>query len=136
MTPYLLFTVGRRICALSIRHVRETLRPLPVEPAARAPAFVLGTTLWRGVPTPVVDTGVLLGDGPIADPTRLVALHTEDGRPVGLLATTVLGVRTLGVQGTLPLLADDREVVAAVGRLDHQLLTVLRAGRILAGEVA
>ena len=99
MTPYLLFTVGERTCALSIRHVRETMRPLPVEPAARAPAFVVGTALIRGEPTPIVDTGVLLGDGPIARPTRLVAVRIDDGRTVGLLATTVLGMRTSNARG-------------------------------------
>lgn len=58
---FLLCCIGSRIGALALRDVRETMRPLPVEPLMGAPPFVLGLATIRGFPTPVVDVGRLLG---------------------------------------------------------------------------
>jgi chemotaxis signal transduction protein len=57
---FLLCCIGSRVGALAVRDVRETMRPLPVEPLARAPPFVRGLATIRGFPTPVVDFGRLL----------------------------------------------------------------------------
>ena len=47
--------VATRICALPVGVVIETLRPLPLEPIAGAPAFVTGPAIIRGEPVPVVE---------------------------------------------------------------------------------
>ena len=135
MDSYLVFTVGSRTCAVPTRHVTETLRPVPVRPASRAPPFVIGIGMVRGNPVPIVDPGVLLGDGPLVAPTRLLSLRTDDGRTVGLLASSVLGLRdgdSITAAGLPPLLADDAGAIQTLARLDQGLLTVLRAGRLLA----
>jgi purine-binding chemotaxis protein CheW len=133
VASYLVFTVGPRTCALPTRHVTETLRPVPVRPAADAPPFVTGIGMLRGSPAPIVDAGILLGEGPITA-TRLLSLRTDDGRAIGLLATEVLGVRaaaTIVDAGLPPLLDGQQGPVATLARLDQQLLTVLSAGRLL-----
>ena len=57
----LIFRVLDRLCALSLGHVVETMRPLPIEPLAAAPHFVLGLATIRGSQVPVVDAGRLIG---------------------------------------------------------------------------
>src|SRR5205085_1730186 len=89
----LLCRMGGRACALRIAQVVETMRPLPVEPVAGAPPFVLGVTLLRGAPAPVIDGGALLGSGR-SQPTRFVTLRVGERRAV-LAVEAVLGVRTL-----------------------------------------
>jgi purine-binding chemotaxis protein CheW len=59
-----MFRVGSLLCALPLDDVVETMRPLPVKPLAGTPPYVRGVTVVRGVPVPVVDLAVLLGEGP------------------------------------------------------------------------
>jgi purine-binding chemotaxis protein CheW len=128
--------VGSWLCALPIAQVEETMRPLPIEPLAVAPAFVLGLSIIRGHPTPVVDTAALLGARDRAPPARLVVLRLEGGRRrVALTVGAVLGVRTIpaaALDQLPPLLGDaSREVVAAIGALDDAFLIALHAGRLV-----
>ena len=131
------------MCALPLGHVVETLRPLPVEPLAGAPAFVQGLCVIRGVPRPVVDAARLLGaQAPGALPpdrsaARFVTVWAG-ARQVALAVDAVLGVRTVppdSLQALPPLLHEaGAEAVAAVGRLDAELLLVLRSSRLLPEE--
>ena len=59
-SPVLVVLVGARACAFPLRHVAETLRPLPIKPVAGTPGFVRGVSVIRGTPTPVVDLKALL----------------------------------------------------------------------------
>jgi purine-binding chemotaxis protein CheW len=132
--------VGGWLCALPIAQVEETMRPLPVEPLAAVPAFVLGLSIIRGVPTPVVDTGALLGARDRPRPSRLVVLRLQDGdRKVALAVEAVLGVRTIpatALDRLPPLLRDaSRDVVTAVGALDDAFLVALHAGRLVPESV-
>jgi purine-binding chemotaxis protein CheW len=111
-------------------HVVETMRPLPIEPMACVPAFVRGVSIIRGVPTPVVDLGVILGV-PSGAAERLVTLRLGN-RQVALSVDAVLGVRDLDlstIQQLPPLLRGaSQEVIEAIGTLDDEILMVLRAG--------
>jgi purine-binding chemotaxis protein CheW len=132
--------VGGWLCALPIAQVDETLRPLPLEPLAAAPPFVLGLSIIRGLPTPVVDTGALLGAPDRPRPGRLVVLRLQDGnRRVALAVEAVLGVRTIptaALDQLPPLLRDaGREVITAVGALDHAFLVALHTGRLVPESV-
>lgn len=139
----LICRVRARLCALPLVHVVETLRPLPVEPLAGAPAFVRGLCVIRGVPRPVVDATGLLGaqapgDPPAGPPpARFVTVRTG-AQQVALAVDAVLGVRTVPPESlqTLPPLLQDAgaEAVAAIGRLDTELLLVLRSSRLLPDE--
>lgn len=130
----LLCRVGRRFLAVPVRHVDETMRPMAIEPLAGAPAFVSGLAVIRGVPTPVVDGGALLGAPGEARPGRLVVLRV-DTRRVALAVDAVSGLRSLAeasLHEVPPLLSEaNADAVQAIGTLDAALLLVLRAARVL-----
>ncbi len=126
-----------RLCALPLGYVIETMRPLGLTRLAGAPPFVSGLSMIRGAPVPVIDLGALLFGSEPPSPTRFVTLRLEERR-VALALEAVLGIREL--PGTLsllpPLLADaSAEAVAAVGRLDAELLVVLEAARLVPESV-
>ena len=66
--------VATRLCALPVGAVIETMRRLPVEPIAGAPAFIAGLAIVRGEP------GALAGDVVAAvgalDARLLIVLET------------------------------------------------------------
>lgn len=133
----LICRVQTRLCALPLAQVVETLRPLPVEPLAGAPAFVQGLCVIRGAPRPVVDAARLLGTqaGSGGSPdARFVSVRAGAGQ-VALAVDAVLGVRRVppeSLQDLPPLLQEaGAEAVAAIGRLDAELLLVLRSSRLL-----
>jgi purine-binding chemotaxis protein CheW len=129
--------VAGRLCAVPLTHVIEIMRPLSVEPISHAPSFVQGISIIRGIPTPVVDLGALLG-APNGVADRFVTLRVGE-RQVALGVDSVLGVRELDTSkiGKLPPLLQgaSRDVIEAMGMLDEQLLVVLRAGWELPDEV-
>lgn len=141
----LMVTAGTRNCALPLEHVRESLRPLPVEKVAGVPAYVEGMAVIRGRPVPVVDLQTLLGETTApADPStaaagdRLVLLQLGQ-RQVALRVQQVVGVRQVdgvGFAQLPPVLGDagDR-AIAAVGVKDAQLMLVLGAARLLPADL-
>lgn len=132
----LLCRVRSRSCALPLSNVIETMRPLPVELVSGAPRFLLGVSVIRGEPIPVIGARRLLGD-PDGDPGRFVTLRTGD-RTVALAVDEVLAVRSvqeLRVSKLPPLLRDvDSRLISAIGVLDAELLVVLSAARLYSGE--
>ena len=133
----LVFRAGSLLCALRLDEVIETLRPLGVRPLAGTPAFVLGVTILRGVPAPVVDVGRLLGGGE-SEVARFVAVRTEHG-PVAFATGPVLGIRATGAgtaaqHGTLLGGASDA-LVAGVATLDAEPLLILQSMRVVPNEV-
>ena len=137
--PALLFRVRTRLCALPIAHILETMRPLPVERIAAAPGFVLGVSLIRGVPTPVVDAGALIGALEPGDFKHYVTLRSGESG-VALAVEEVFGVRELphaSLKRLPPLLREaSAEIVSALGSLDAELLTMLKLARTLTDRVA
>jgi purine-binding chemotaxis protein CheW len=135
---WLVVRAGSRLCALPVRDVVETMRPLPVEPVAGAPSFVRGIAVVRGEPVPVVDLGALLGDSGEPDLTRFVTLRVASRR-VALAVEAVLGLRdveTRVAREVPPLLRDvESDGIAAVAVLDGELLLVLRAARLVPEEL-
>jgi purine-binding chemotaxis protein CheW len=126
-----------RLCALPLRYVVETMRPLSVVPLAGAAEFVSGMSLIRGTPTPVVDLGVLLLPLEPGMTTRFVTLRLGQ-RTVALAVEDVLAVRDLPetLASLPPLLGDASAVsVSALGRLDEELLLVLEATRLVPDSV-
>jgi purine-binding chemotaxis protein CheW len=142
---FLLCRIGSRIGALALLDVRETMRPLPIEPVAGTPPFVLGLAIVRGSPVPVIDAGRLLKPSalpfsPIASPfpSRFVSLKLGD-RTAALVVDAVLDVRSLaaGLLADIPPLLREagNDVVSVVGALDTQLLLVLEAARLVPESV-
>jgi len=130
--------IGEHLCAIPLEHVVETLRTLPIEPVAGAPDFVLGVTILRGGPVPVVDPARLLG-GAAAAAGRLVSLRVSERR-VALAVDAVVGVHDLcsSAPSELPPLLRDAaaEGLAALGCLDSELLLVLRSVAFLPKDTA
>ncbi len=128
--------VRAALCALPLRHVSETMRPLSIEVVAGAPRFVLGLAVIRGAPVPVVDAARLLGEAD-APSGRWIAL-TAGSRQVALAVGSVLGVRPLpaGARHVLPPLLKDagRDLVSELGLLDEALLRVLQGGHLLSED--
>jgi len=132
--------VGLNSCVfvVPLTHVIETMRPLPVEPISGVPPFVRGISIIRGIPTPVVDLGAVLGtSGERAE--RFVTLRLGD-KQVALSVDAVLGVRdleTIVMTRELPPLLQraSKDVVETIGTLDKQVLMVLRTGWELPDEV-
>jgi len=91
---YLLVRAGTLTCALPLSHVVETMRPLPIEPLANAPAFVRGLSIIRGAPVPVVDLGALLNTPSSRPPPRFVTVRAGERR-VALAVDGILGLRDI-----------------------------------------
>ena len=122
-----------RVWALPLACLRETMRPLPLEPIQGAAECVLGLSMIRGNAVPVVDLALLLGgeSGPHA---RYVSLKTGD-REVALAVSGVLGILDLAPSSLaeLPLLCRSArsEQIETLARKDEQLLLVLNTARLL-----
>jgi purine-binding chemotaxis protein CheW len=135
----LILGVQTRMCAVPLTCVIETMRPLPTERIAGTPPFVLGVAIVRGIPTPVVDLGAILGAPPAHKGERFVTVRTGS-RQVALLAGTVLGIRDLdalaATQELPPLLEGAPEdVIEKIGTLDERFLVVLQEAWKLPDEV-
>jgi purine-binding chemotaxis protein CheW len=133
----LIVRVKGRLCAVPLPHVIEIMRPLSVEPISDVPSFVQGVSIIRGILTPVVDLGSLLGmPNGVAD--RFVTLRVGE-RQVALSVDSVLGVRELDSSkiGELPPLLQgaSKDAIEAMGILDEQLLVVLCAAWVLPDEL-
>jgi purine-binding chemotaxis protein CheW len=130
---YLVVRCGSTRCALPAASVVETMRPLPIEPLAGAPAGVRGVSRVRGEAVPVVDLGAAFGS-PAADRDRMLLVRAG-ARRVGVLVDDVEGVRRLGQaeQTALPPLLSHAADWGASGLavLDQALLVTLSAARLV-----
>lgn len=111
------------------------MRPLAIEAVTGTPTFIVGVSVIRGAPVPIVDLGALLVDGKhSATYGRFVTLKVGE-RTFAVGVDRVLGLRRLDsaqLEALPPILRDVRsDCIAAIGRLDEQLLVVLRATRIV-----
>ncbi|MBI5684194.1 MAG: purine-binding chemotaxis protein CheW [Verrucomicrobia bacterium] len=133
----LVLRTGALRCALPLCHVVETMRPLPAQPVANAPAFVSGAAVVRGEALPVVDLGSLLGAS-AGKPARFVVVRAGE-RKVVLAVEAVVGIHELPggtLAGVPPLLSQaEAGIITAIGSLDQELLLVLQAARIVPDEV-
>lgn len=141
---FLLCRIGSRIAALALNDVRETMRPLPIEPLIGTPPFVLGLAIIRGFPTPVVDAGSLIGPStslsPILSPSpaRFVSLKLDE-RTAALAVDAVLDICSLPSEtlSNIPplLLGGDAQLVSVIGALDSRLLLVLETAHLVPDSV-
>jgi len=134
----LLVQARTRVCALPLGHVLETMRPLPIQPVPVAPAFILGLSVIRGEPVPLVDLGRLLGFPEPPQTRRFVAVRVGERR-AALAVEAVLKIvseAALDRRELPPLLrgAGD-QTVAAVSALDREFLTILEAAHLVPDEV-
>jgi purine-binding chemotaxis protein CheW len=131
---WLVCRAGSTLYALSLGHVVEIMRVLPIEPIAGAPAYVSGLSIVRGAPTPIIDAALLCGGG-MAPARRLVIVRTGP-RVVALAVEKVLGIRSIESGEPLPPLLREAasDVVSGIGRLDSDLLVFLSTARVVPDE--
>ena len=134
----LILGVQTRMCAVPLSHVIETMRPLPTEVISGVPEFVRGVAIIRGIPTPVVDLGAVMGASSEHGGERFVTVRAGS-RQVALLVSTVLGIRDLDAltMNELPPLLQgaSQDAIETIGTLDERLLEVLQDGWKLPEEV-
>jgi chemotaxis signal transduction protein len=114
-----------------MRDVIETMRVLPQETIANAPAIVRGLCVVRGKAVVVIDTAVLFGSDGVRY-ERLITVRAGE-QTIAFAASAVLGVQSIIANelADLPPLLRDADAIAAIGRLDQGLVFFLRATRAL-----
>ncbi len=132
--------VGSKLCGLPLRRVRETMRPLAVEPLARTLDFVSGVAVIRGRATPVLDARKLLGSSSAHPPERYVTLDLgeHETRVVALAVDAVVGVREVpdGVLQELPrLVGGCQRAVGAMTAGGAELRGGLEQARLVPDDV-
>lgn len=124
--------VASLVCAVPLALVGETMRPLPVQPLAGGPPFVLGFSRIRSAACVVVDVARLLGV-PAAPPARFLTARAGE-RWIALAVDEVLGVKALAREDMLrlpSLFERGGEPIAAVGTIDADLVFLLESSRIV-----
>ncbi len=137
--PALIVRVRGALCALPLAEVVETMRPLPIEPLANTPDFILGMACIRGAAVPVVLLSALFQNDHRHDPsTRFVTLRVGQ-HCIGLAVQSVVGVADLSQQvfGDLPpLLKTVRtELIQSLSTLDSEFLVMLDTARLVPDSV-
>lgn len=124
----LLCRAGTHLWAVPLSEVLEVMRALPIKPVTGGPPCIVGLSIIRGVPRPVVDIGMMIS-GKATRIERLVSVRTG-GRTVALAAEAVAGIWSTEKHKLEPLPPLLREVatdvIAAIGTLDAELLFLLR----------
>jgi purine-binding chemotaxis protein CheW len=80
--------ISSRLCAIPLDCVNETMRPLPLQTVGKAPAFVLGVSVIRGLPTPIVDMARLIENRDVPS-TRWVTIRQQDEQLALAVSETV-----------------------------------------------
>ncbi len=136
--PVVVCRVAEFLAAIPLDHVSETMRPLPIRSFEGMADPLVGLAIVRGRPIPVVSARRLLGLEVGTTPTRFVALRLGS-HAAALAVDGVVGVRILSpeVVGAWPSLAESVAPgrATAVALLDHQLLLVLQAARLVSEQV-
>ncbi|MCW8133314.1 MAG: chemotaxis protein CheW [Planctomycetota bacterium] len=133
---FLLVKAGAWVCAIPIRHVLETMRPLEVSSLRETADYLLGLAMIRGKPTPVVSLDALLEKSGQAPHGRFVSL-TIDQQRVALGVQEVMGVFPIDLaafERLPPLLEGADERFEAVGAKDRRLLAVLKPMKLLSEQ--
>lgn len=132
---WLLCRTGSHRFAISIEHVVENMRMLPIETVADVPSLVRGLCIIRGEPVAVIDTAVLFGDQstPI---NRLITVRTGQ-RIIALATESVLGIRSIAPRDLrqLPPIFRDADSISSVVAQDEELVFFLRSARIVPDEL-
>jgi purine-binding chemotaxis protein CheW len=133
---WLLCEAGSHRFALPVTNVIETMRILPLETIASAPAIVLGLSIIRGDTVPVIDTARLFG-GEFVRYERLVSARTSS-RTVAFAASAVIAVQSIADTKCheLPPLLQDADAIAAIARLDGEFAFLLQTARVVPDDLS
>jgi purine-binding chemotaxis protein CheW len=131
MVAVLVVRASKRLCAIPLDVVVETMRPLPVVAHSGGARSVLGVAVVRGEPTPVVELSrVLSGEADTIG--RFVSIRVGD-RIASLAVDQVIGIVQLGDTSELPPLLShaSADAIEALTLRDAELVAVLRTSRVI-----
>ncbi len=130
------FLLAGESYAIESCHIRETLPLLDFTPLFCTPSFVLGITNVRGRIVSIVDLRRffdLPAEG-LSDLNRLIIVR-DDSMEFGLLADSIVGIRSLSLQDLQPPLATLTDIRSDFLRgVTGEQLALLDMGRILADK--
>jgi purine-binding chemotaxis protein CheW len=130
------FDLGGERYAVELVHVREVSLLKELTPVPCTPAFVVGIINLRGEIRTVIDLKKFfeLPSKGITELNKIIMLHVG-GMELGLLADSILGVRTVSVAALQPSLPTLTGVRADYLRgVTHDRLVVLDAAKLLASS--
>ncbi len=127
---------GAHLCALPVRHVVETMRPVPVTALAGVPHFITGLALVRGEPLPVIDLATFMDPRSSRHVSRFVTVRAA-GRQAVLAVDAVLGVADIDSKFDTPSLVADacQQSIEWLSARDGELLALLSTARIVPPEL-
>jgi purine-binding chemotaxis protein CheW len=130
---WLLCRAGRTLFGLPVNQLAEVMRPLPIEHISGMPPILLGLSIIRGLPVPVISAAQLLSNSD-TNAERLVTMMIG-GRTIALAVGEVIGIRPIAPEllGTSSRLLQNAapDAVEAIAALDGELLLLLHAARIV-----
>lgn len=129
---FLVVQAGDLRCAVPLSLVREIMRPLPIRTVAGLLPAVLGMSVVRGAPIPVVSLSRLLHQ-PQANATRFVVLRTA-GRDCALAVEQVHDIASMSAADweAMPSLFSRVESAAEIHAEDQDLVVSLNMARLMA----
>ncbi len=122
---------GALRCALPLTQVREVMRPLPLKTVTGLAPAVLGASVVRGIPLPVVSLARLLHQ-PDEQPSRFLVLRTP-GRDCVLAVAAIHSIArvTADAWQQMPSLLRRMEFAEQIGAEDQDLIVSLSTARLL-----
>jgi purine-binding chemotaxis protein CheW len=129
----LTFEVASTPYAVPVERVREIVRIRPITPVPRVPKEVRGVISLRGEIVEVIDLRLRL-DLPSIDPvrsTRIIVVHTENGKVAGILVDAVREVSRVSENSIRPSTNSDTGSVEALCVRGDEFISLMDLDRVL-----
>jgi purine-binding chemotaxis protein CheW len=129
----LTFEVDSSPYALPVERVREIVRIRPITPVPRVPREVRGVISLRGEIVEVIDLRLRLDLESIepARSTRIIVVHSENGKVAGILVDAVREVSRVSEDSIRPPTGSEAGSVEALYVRDGEFVSLIDLDRIL-----
>jgi len=138
-TQLVTFRLGNEIYGINISTVREIIKIVDIANVPKAPHFVSGLINLRGIIIPVVDLRKMFDIKPFGNSVdnRIIVVDANE-RSIGILVDNVSEVRNLNSAEVEPVpnivSGIDNKYIDGVGKIDDQILILLRLDKVLCTE--
>jgi len=131
------FTIDDTPYAVPVEFVREIVRIRPITPVPRVSSHVRGVISLRGEIVQVVDLRLRLGldRAEITRSSRIIVIHTEDGRVAGILVDSVQEVLRVKEDAILPPTGGESGSVESLCVRDEEFVSIIDLERVLDVDV-
>lgn len=133
------FRLGTELYGINISKVREIIKVIEITSVPKAYYFVEGLINLRGVIVPVIDLRKMFEITSIGEDkeNRIVVVEVND-RILGILVDSVSEVMKLNTDNIEPVPATlsgiDNKYLGGVGKVDDQILIILKIEKVLSSE--